>query len=259
MTDRLRFRAPSRTCWRPLCSGTTAAMLRASRASASASSIVSVCWSRATPLAQRMPVVTVQHVGAELRELRVHRRLRAAAEREHGDHRGDADDDAEHRERGAEHVAAHRVEREPHRLPERHQRLRAGAALAGAGRGRLLRQARDAAAAAREVLDLLLDLDEARGRQQQHCVALREAAGDLDAVEVGDAGLDGRRHLAAILQRDDPEAAAERRARRRVRPRRAATPGGARRRRTDRRAHCVGIEAEDPRGRVDVARARAAP
>ena len=69
-----------------------------------------------------------EDVGAERRELRVHRGLRAAAEREHRDDRGDADDHAEHRERGAEQVAPHRVEREADRLPERHQRSRAGAA-----------------------------------------------------------------------------------------------------------------------------------
>ena len=96
-----RLRAPSRTCWRPLCSGTTAERWRASRASASASSNVSVCWSRATPLSPAHAGGDRQHVGAERRELLVHRRLRAAAEREHRDHRGDADDDPEHRERGS--------------------------------------------------------------------------------------------------------------------------------------------------------------
>ena len=69
-----------------------------------------------------------QHVGAERRKLLVDRLLRAAAEGEHRDDRGDADDDAEHRERGAKRVAAHRVERQADRLQERHQRSRAGAA-----------------------------------------------------------------------------------------------------------------------------------
>src|SRR4029453_17118022 len=56
---RLRFRLPSLICCLLCCSGTTATRVPPWSARARASSMVSSCWSRATPCANRMPVVTV--------------------------------------------------------------------------------------------------------------------------------------------------------------------------------------------------------
>ena len=66
-------------------------------------------------------------------------RLRAVADRDHGDHRGHADDDAEHGEERAHLVAPQRAQRDPERLQEVHgaassEPCGAGAASA-AGRG----------------------------------------------------------------------------------------------------------------------------
>ena len=58
--------------------------------------------------------------GAERGDAVVHRLLRAAAERDDGDDRGDADHDAEHRERRAELVGAQRDERDADRLADHH-------------------------------------------------------------------------------------------------------------------------------------------
>jgi hypothetical protein len=57
ITERFRFRAPSSLLARALL-GHDGGYVRRISESASASFIVSVCWSRATPPIQRMPVVT---------------------------------------------------------------------------------------------------------------------------------------------------------------------------------------------------------
>jgi hypothetical protein len=67
-------------------------------------------------------------------------------------------------------------------LPARGTLAAARRTLRIAGLLRLLGDARDAAAAAHEVLQALLGLEQAGARQHQHHVALREAIGDLDAA-----------------------------------------------------------------------------
>ena len=60
------------------------------------------------------------HVGAGRLDLRLDRRLRAGAERHHRDHRGHADDHAEHGQRGAHLVARQRLERDAKHHQQRH-------------------------------------------------------------------------------------------------------------------------------------------
>src|SRR4029079_17602869 len=63
-----------------------------------------------------------EHRGPERGDPVLHRLLRSAPERHHGDHRGDADDDAQHREQRAELVRAQRLERHRDCLEDRHVR-----------------------------------------------------------------------------------------------------------------------------------------
>ncbi len=55
--------------------------------------------------------IDVDRVGADRGDVLEHGLLRALAEGDHGDHRGDADDDAEHREEGAQLVRQHGAHR----------------------------------------------------------------------------------------------------------------------------------------------------
>ncbi len=70
-----------------------------------------------------LPRSNRQHVRAQLRDLRLYGPLGALAERDHGDHRADADDDAEHGEHRPELVGPDRVHRDLHDLEEEHQFL----------------------------------------------------------------------------------------------------------------------------------------
>jgi hypothetical protein len=61
-----------------------------------------------------------EDVGAERADLLGDLRLRAGADRHHGDDRGDPDDDAEHGEEAAHLVGAQRPERDAEALDQHH-------------------------------------------------------------------------------------------------------------------------------------------
>jgi hypothetical protein len=78
-----------------------------------------------------------QQIGAEAGDLHLDRLRGAVTERDHGDHRTDADDDAEDGEEGAQHVAPDRAQGQ-HEDAEQHQAISvsamaSGAAVAGCG------------------------------------------------------------------------------------------------------------------------------
>ena len=58
----------------------------------------------------------LQRAGAQRVYLRLDLRLRAFAQRNHGHHRGHADDDAEHGQQGAQAMGQHRTHRHARRL-----------------------------------------------------------------------------------------------------------------------------------------------
>ena len=74
----------------------------------------------ARPAAEHLSGVDAEEVGAQRLDLVRHRFLGTGAQRHHGYHRGDADDDAEHREQRAELVGPDRRERDREDLAEKH-------------------------------------------------------------------------------------------------------------------------------------------
>ena len=109
-----QFMLPATTWPRVLTPGATYCTPGRSRIAIASSgvSVLALPWPMRTPPCWKLPALTMIMLVPAAWICDLDRRLRAGAERDHRDHRRDADDHAEHRQRRAHLVARQRLERD---------------------------------------------------------------------------------------------------------------------------------------------------